>query len=114
MPARLSRQVPRSSYQIERFTDESLRSACGIDPAEAVRLVGKRGDLFLADPGVLLHQGARCEKPRLVLFMTFTTTTPMSRGGSKTLSDTQRRDLYDHYQRRPAAGPADFLEGFFL
>jgi hypothetical protein len=110
-PAEASDRVPRSSLEIERFSDDHLRTNFAMDPAFAVRLTGRRGDCFVNDPGRTMHQGARCKKPRLVLFLTFTTPTPMSLGGSRTLRATQRQDLLRHYS---AQGPQVFLPEFFL
>lgn len=109
-PAEISDHVPRSSLEIERFTDEHLRAHLAIDPASPVRLIGKRGDCFVNDPGRTLHQGARCKKPRLVLFLTFTTPTPMSLGGSRTLQARQRQDLLRYYSTQ---GSRVFLPDFF-
>jgi hypothetical protein len=110
-PAEVSDRVPRTYLEIERFDDHQLRTDFAIDPASAVRLTGHRGDCFINDPGRTMHQGARCKKPRLVLFLTFTTPTPMSMGGSRTLRAAQRQDLLQHYT---AQGPQLFLPGFFL
>jgi hypothetical protein len=110
-PADISDRVPRSSFEIERFTDAQLRDGFAIETSQAVRLTGQKRDLFFSDPGRTLHQGARCLKPRLVLFLTFTTPTPMSLGGSKTLRAAERRDLYAHYA---ASGARVFREEFFL
>jgi len=112
-PAEVSEKVTRSPLEIERFSDAELQRQFGIDVADAIRLTGKRSDCFFADPGRTMHQGARCSKPRLVLFLTFTTTTPMSTGGSHTLGAAHRRDLYEYY--RKVGGVAGiFREEFFL
>jgi len=111
-PADLSRRIPRSKFVIERLTDTELE-ANGIKVAESVRLTGKRGDVFIADPGRVLHQGARCKKPRLVLFLTFTSTTPMSDGGSKTLGLDMRRDLYKFFSQR-VPGSQAYNANFFV
>ncbi len=110
-PAGVSDRIVRSPLEIERFSDADLKARFGVDAAGAIRLTGRRGDCFVNDPGRTLHQGARCAKPRLVLFLTFTTTAPMSRGGSKTLRAEQRRDLCEYYQR--VAGGTVFREEFF-
>lgn len=90
----LSDTIERHPLLIERLTDEDLKTGYAIEPqAQAIRLCGKRGDVFLNDPGRLLHQGARCVKPRLVLFISFTTPTPMSKGGNRTISKDMRKKL---------------------
>lgn len=96
-----SDKVKRSTWTIERLTDKDLSDQYGIDVnSQAIRLTGETGELFLADPGRVMHQGARCNKPRLVLFATFTSVAPMSLGGSKTLRADQRKDLYGAYQAK--------------
>jgi hypothetical protein len=113
LPAEISDRVPRAALTIERLTDEDLAQQHGIDVGSAVRLIGKRHDCFVADPGRVMHQGARCSKPRLVLFMTFTTPTPMSTGGHRTLRAAERRDLFRHYES-VAGAQAAFREEFFI
>jgi hypothetical protein len=108
-----SDKVKRTAWIIERLTDKDLSDQYGIDVAtQAIRLTGATGELFLTDPGRVMHQGARCNKPRLVLFATFTSVTPMSLGGSKTLRVDQRKDLYDAYQAKVST-PL-FTQEFFL
>lgn len=111
-PAAVSARVRRSKFVIERFTDADLADQFGIDAAQTIRLIGDRESAFIADPGRVLHQGARCMTPRLVLFLSFTTQTPMSLGGSKTLPAPMRRDLYQHYKQNRQA--PIFREEFFL
>lgn len=94
--ASTSAQVPRHPLVIERFTDDDLSRNYGINVSQrSIRLVGARGDVFAADPGRILHQGARCSKSRLVMFITFTTPAPMSRGGRTTMSNAQRVALWN-------------------
>jgi len=101
----LSDQVSRHPLFIERLTDAELAADYGIDaPAQATKLCGLRGDVFLSDPGRLLHQGARCETPRLVMFISFTTPTPMSKGGRSVMSDASRAALIRARQSRRVAG----------
>lgn len=89
----LSTKVPRHPLLIERLNDSDL-TPHGLDAErDRTRLCGQRGDVFFNDPGVLLHQGARCETPRLVLFISFTTPAPMSRGGRSTISSSARKFL---------------------
>jgi hypothetical protein len=112
-PASTSNKVPRSRWVIERLNDADLERVAGISLEERVCLTGKRGDFFIADPGRVLHQGARCNRPRLVMFLTFTTRAPMSRGGSKTLRRDQRVDLYKYYSETQGR-EAIFTKEFFL
>lgn len=108
-----SDKVNRSLWTIERFTDDDLSTKYGIDvDSQAIRLIGSTGALFLADPGRVLHQGARCNKPRMVLFATFTSVAPMSLGGARTLRPDQREDLYKTYQAKVPA-PLFAKEFFF-
>jgi hypothetical protein len=108
-----SDKVDRNPWTIERFADEDLSTKYGIDVhSQAIRLTGSAGELFLADPGRLLHQGARCNKPRLVLFATFTSVAPMSLGGTRTLRPDQREDLYKAYQAKVSA--PFFTKEFFF
>lgn len=94
LEAPISNRVARHPLLIERRTDEQLRTGYAIDiPGDVTQLVGKRGDVFLNDPGRLMHQGARCEKPRLVMFVSFTTPAPMSKGGHATISREARARL---------------------
>jgi hypothetical protein len=104
LDAALSDKVDRHPLWIERLTDAELTQRYDIDAqAQAIRLCGKRGDVFLNDPGRLLHQGARCVKPRLVLFISFTTPTPMSKGGNRTISKEMRAKLVQARQAGRAA-----------
>jgi hypothetical protein len=100
LDAGTSGKVPRHPLVVERFTDKALADAYGIDvAADAIRLVGSRGDVYAADPGRVMHQGARCARPRLVMFVTFTTPTPMSRGGRSTITRAQRDALWGALRR---------------
>jgi hypothetical protein len=90
----VSDKVTRHPLVIERKTDENLKAEYGIDAAASVvRLTGKRGDVFVNDPGLLMHQGARCQTERLVLFITFTSRAPMSKGGRATMNAGDRSRL---------------------
>ncbi len=90
----VSERIVRHPLVIERLPDGRLEQEYGIDLAARVtRLVGRRGDCFAADPGRLLHQGARCSQPRLVMFITFSTRTPMSSGAGHTISARERKRL---------------------
>ena len=99
LDAALSDKVDRHPLIIERLTDDDLAQRYDIEAqSQAIRLTGKRGDVFLNDPGRLLHQGARCAKPRLVMFVSFTTPTPMSKGGKRTISRDMRAKLVEARQ----------------
>jgi len=108
-----SERVGRSKWVIERFTDEDLVQRYGLDVSKkSIKLVGKCGDMYMADPGRVMHQGARCETPRLVMFATFTSTSPMSKGGNITLTKSERLSLYNAYQK---TGPnSKFTKDFFI
>jgi len=109
LPAQFSDRVARHPLVIERMTDEDLARRFGIDAASAAtRLTGTRGDLFVNDPGRLMHQGARCTRQRLVMFVTFTSRSPMSRGGSQTI-DRQERQAFGEALRK--AAPDNLLPG---
>jgi len=96
LDASTSSKVTRHPLVIERLTDGDLARYHDIDVhQQSIRLVGSKGDLFAADSGRVLHQGARCAKPRLVMFITFTTPTPMSRGGRATMPDSLRMGLWN-------------------
>lgn len=101
----LSDRVARHPFIIERLTDADLARTYGIRASEqATRLCGQRGEIFLSDPGRLLHQGARCETPRLVMFISFTTPTPMSGGGGSVMSKRKRQALARAHGADCAAG----------
>lgn len=105
LPLELSEIIRRSPFMIERMTDQDLADQYGIDAQEsAVRLIGERGDVYFNDPGRLMHQGARCCKPRLVMFVTFTSPSPMSRGGRKTISTEDRARIAAAYRARQPKG----------
>ena len=61
------------------------------------RLIGLKGDVYAADPGVILHQGARCERERLVMFVTFTTHCPLSKAPRHTIGLNEREKLSEAY-----------------
>lgn len=95
-----SDRVERHPFVIERMTDEDLAKNFGIDAqAKQVRLTGKRGEIFVNDPGRLMHQGARCRSTRLVMFVTFTSRAPMSKGGKSAIRPDVRERLAGAYQR---------------
>lgn len=106
LPRQISEQVTRHPLVIERKTDEDLKTAHGIDPARhVIRLIGERGRVFVNDPGFLMHQGARCRTQRLVLFITFTTSAPMSKGGRGTIDTTDRLRIGRMYAEAAPNGP---------
>lgn len=101
LPAPCSDRVVRHPLVIERFTDEDLARKFAIDATTStIRLTGRKGEVFASDPGRLLHQGARCALPRLVMFVSFTTPAPMSRGGRATISPAERQRLGRAYAER--------------
>lgn len=105
LPAALSDKIKRDPFVIERKTDADLAAEYAIDAqASAVRLNGERGEVYLNDPGRLMHQGARCSKPRMVMFVTFTSPSPMSRGGRMTISKDNRARLAAAYRARKPNG----------
>ncbi|MDE2427266.1 MAG: hypothetical protein KGM99_00965 [Burkholderiales bacterium] len=97
--AKESAKVIRDAFILERFTDADLLQKFDINvQRSAIRLTGNIGDVYMADPGRILHQGARCKKPRLVMFVTFTTPTPMSSGGSAVIDSATRIKLWEGYK----------------
>ena len=99
LPHQYSKMVKRNTFLIERLTDEDLKHRYNYDVKELQsKLIGDRGDLFSADPGKLMHQGARAIKPRLVMFITFTTPSPTSHGGKSVMNGEMRRKLFKAYQ----------------
>ena len=98
MKRETSDKVKRNIFRIERFTDEQLEHKFGINAKSKMKkAIGKRGDIWIVDPGKLLHQGARCSVPRLVAFITFTSRSPMSSGGKSTIDKKDRMKLYEDY-----------------
>ena len=69
-----------------------------ISPKNKVQAVGEVGSLFSVDPGVLMHQGARCEIERTVLFITVTSTTPYDPGRKITFERRIWEILYEYLQ----------------
>lgn len=105
LPRPISDKVTRHPLVIERKTDEDLKAEHDIDAsAHVVRLTGRRGDVFVNDPGVLMHQGARCRTERLVLFVTFTSRAPMSKGGRSTIDAVDRSRLGQLYAKAAPDG----------
>ena len=105
LPLDVSTNVKRNLFTIERYTDESLLTEKGVDGIKyQTKLVGDKGDVFMADPGELMHQGARASKPRLVMFVTFTSPAPISTGGDSTMSQSFRKDLWNNYQLNHSEG----------
>lgn len=105
LPAPLSDQIRRDPFVIERMTDADIAEHYAFDAqTAAVRLTGERGDVYVNDPGRLMHQGARCAKPRLVMFVTFTSPSPMTRGGRMTISRAKKALLAAAYRKRRPDG----------
>lgn len=106
LPRPISDKVTRHPFVIERKTDADLKAEHDIDAAAHVtRLTGKRGEVFVNDPGVLMHQGARCRTNRLVMFVTFTGRAPMSKGGRATVDAADRAALGLMYATAAPDGP---------
>lgn len=97
MPKKISSKVKRNPFFIERLTDEDLSERFSIGSEEKIQAIGEKGTLYIVDPGVLLHQGARCKEERTVLFITITTSTPYDLGGSSGLNREARDSLYNEY-----------------
>ncbi|MFQ3355179.1 MAG: hypothetical protein ACI8Y9_000914 [Paracoccaceae bacterium] len=97
MPKKISNTVRRDPFFIERLTDEDLIERYSVDSEEKIQATGEQGTLYIVDPGILMHQGARCEEERTVLFVTITTSTPYDLGGSSTLKPDSRDNLYNEY-----------------
>lgn len=97
LPKKISNKVKRSSFFIERLTDENLEELYSINSNNKIQATGEKGTLYIVDPGILMHQGARCEEERTVLFITITTSTPYDLGGSYTLTSDSRYRLFNEY-----------------
>lgn len=97
MPKEISDTIRRNPFFIERLNDVDLMDRYSVDSNEKLQATGEQGTLYIVDPGVLMHQGARCEEERTVLFITITTSTPYDLGGSSTLSVDSRDRLYNEY-----------------
>ena len=92
-----SKIAKRSCIFVERWMDKDLQRI-GINLSQStIKLIGVKGDVFAADPGVILHQGARCSKPRLVMFVSFTSRRPMMKAKNHTLCQKERNQLYQYY-----------------
>lgn len=101
LPLKISEKIKRNILLIERLTNDDLNEKYNIPIDQSqIKLVGVRGKIYTADPGRLLHQGARCRKSRLVMFVTFTTENPMSDGGDNLMSTDFRRKLEHAYLSR--------------
>lgn len=100
LPINFSKKIKRRFWSIERYTDEHVSQELtqNVDQCKKT-LTGLKGDVWVVDPGILMHQGARCEVPRLVCFVSFTTQTPMSNGGKLTLSNEDRTSIWQSYQK---------------
>lgn len=105
LPLDISSNVKRNLFTIERYTDETLLTEKGVDAIKSqTKLVGEKGDVFITDPGKLMHQGARATKPRLVMFVTFTSPAPISTGGKSVMSSDFRKGLWSEYQLNHSEG----------
>lgn len=93
-----SDKVKRSPLWIERMTDKDLKTRFDIRPDSFNKLTGKKGETYVVDPGKLMHQGARCETDRIVLFISFTRAKPYETARKHTLSDAARQEIWKHYE----------------
>lgn len=101
-----SDRVKRHPFIVERMTDEDLAERYAIDVDEKrVRVTGKRGDVYFNDPGRLMHQGARCSTTRLVMFISFTSRTPMTKGGRLAMTPEVRERIGAAYRKVQPDGP---------
>lgn len=101
--AEQSIQVNRNRFVIERLDDPDIAKFGLGGSVHPTKLIGPKGSVWIADPGRLLHQGARCATPRLVMFASFTSRAPMSYGGGSTISSARRRELGEAYFGRESS-----------
>ena len=64
------------SAVIRRIDDATFARELG--DGEVRTFYGKAGDAVFVDPSVCYHYGSRCQRPRLALFVTFSTDTPFT------------------------------------
>jgi hypothetical protein len=106
-----SSKIKRHLTVIERINDNDLKKIHDIDPiSDSIKLTGDRGSLFVVDPGRLLHQGARCQRPRMVLFVSITSRFPMSKP-NQLIGKNKRLNLKKSYKKR---GSSVYSDNFFL
>lgn len=105
-----SDRVKRHPFIVERLTDEDLAERYAIDVDEKrIRMTGKRGDVYFTDPGRLMHQGARCSTTRLVMFISFTSRAPMTKGGRLAMTPEVRERIGAAYLKAHPEGPLSQL-----
>ena len=68
-----SRRI-RSLLFVQRLTDQMLEKK--VQSSEKLCAIGKSGTLLFVDTANCFHQGSRCTKARLALFITFSTQSP--------------------------------------
>lgn len=106
-----SSKVKRHLSVIERVNDNDLKKTHDIDPiSDPIKLTGDRGSLFVIDPGRLLHQGARCKRPRLILFISITSRFPMTKPNNL-IGKNKRLNLKEAYKE---SDPSVYNDYFFL
>ena len=106
-----SSKIKRHLTVIERINDNDLKKTHDIDPInDSIKLTGDRGSLFVVDPGRLLHQGARCQRPRMVLFVSITSRFPMSKPSHLT-GENKRLNLKEAYKESDSLV---YNDNFFL
>jgi len=72
-----STRIHRHPFWIERYSDSEVEGNLGKQLADSRKqFICGRGACLIADPGVLLHQGARNTRERMVLFASFTSDSP--------------------------------------
>lgn len=99
MDAIKSSKIKRNPITIERINDKKLQSSYNLNPKEdSVKLISEKGSLFIVDPGRLLHQGARCLKPRLILFISISSQNPMSLP-KDTINFNERKKITETYKK---------------
>jgi hypothetical protein len=106
-----SSKIKRHLSVIERVNDNDLKKTHDIDPiSDSIKLTGDRGSLFVVDPGRLLHQGARCQRPRMVLFVSITSRFPMSKP-NHLIGKNKRLNLKEAYKESDSVV---YNDNFFL
>jgi hypothetical protein len=106
-----SSKIKRHYSVIERVNDNDLKKFHDIDPiSDSIKLTGDRGSLFVVDPGRLLHQGARCQRPRMVLFVSITSRFPMSKP-NHLIGKNKRLNLKGAYKESESSV---YNDNFFL
>lgn len=77
-----------NSAIIRRIDDERFRRELG--DGEILRFLGKAGEGIFVDPSLCYHFGSRCRRPRLAMFVTFSTDTPFTDATELVMSDREK------------------------